>query len=50
MSAGRRCAKVVFACIETAWKRFQLLYHPTYALNSEVALSSFAFNHHHAIN
>ena len=44
MSAGRRCTKVVFALIETAWQRFQLLYHPTDALNSGLALSSFACN------
>ena len=44
MSAGRRCAKVLFALMETAWQRFQSLYHPTDTLNSGSVLSSFAFN------
>ena len=44
MSAGRHRAKAVFALIDTAWRRFQLLYHLIDALNSESELSSFAFN------
>ena len=44
MSAGRRCAKVVFALIDTVWRRLQLFYHPIDALNSGLELNSFAFN------
>ena len=40
MSAGRRWARVVLVRMEMEWRRFQLLYHPSDALNTE----------HHAVH
>jgi len=42
MSAGRRWARVVLVRMEIEWRRFQLWYHPSDALNSGSVLSCFA--------
>ena len=43
ISAGRCCAKVVFALKEMAWWHFQFVYQPRDAFNSGSELSSSAF-------